>query len=100
MDTWRRRIRRLASALIAAGAALFSACSSTETSVTAPSSDRCQLNVSGTPSTFGAPGGDGAVTIATARDCTWSITTDASWVAISGDRAGQGEATVSYRVSV
>jgi len=54
MGLMRRRIRPLVPAFIAAGALLFSACSSTETSLTAPSGDRCQLNVSGAPSTFGS----------------------------------------------
>jgi hypothetical protein len=95
----RCRTRRLVVALIAAAAALLAACSETETSLTAPTSDRCQMSVSSAPSTFGATGGQGAVTIATARDCTWSITTDATWLAIGGEHAGQGEATLSYNVS-
>ena len=95
----RCRIRQFVPVLIGAGAFLYAACSKTETSLTAPSSDRCQVNVSSAPSTFGATGGPGTVTIATARDCTWSITTDVNWVAISGERAGQGEATVSYNVA-
>src|SRR5439155_7116696 len=94
----RCQTRRFVPALVAA-AVLLSACSKTETSLTAPTSDRCQLNVNSAPSTFGATGGQGTVTIATARDCTWSIATDANWVAISGEPAGQGEATVSYSVA-
>src|SRR5262249_27291750 len=45
------------------------------------------------------PGGQGSLTITTARDCTWSVGTDATWVVIAGDHSGQGEATVAYSVA-
>jgi hypothetical protein len=82
-----------------ASACLACACTSTETSVTAPTVDKCQITVSGAPSTFGADGGTGAVAIVTARDCTWSISTTANWVALKGDHTGQGEASIPYTVA-
>jgi hypothetical protein len=39
------------------------------------------------------------VTVATARDCTWTLANDASWVSITGDRSGQGEASIAYSVA-
>ena len=80
--------------------AAFSACTSTETStsITSPSSDKCQIDVTNAPSAFEAGGGQGTVTIATSRDCAWSLTTSAGWVT-AGSAAGQGEATVSYSVA-
>jgi all-beta uncharacterized protein/uncharacterized protein DUF5666 len=94
------RNRILVAAIAAACAAFASnACSKTETSITAPSSDRCDLTATGTPVSFPPPGGQGSLTILTTRDCTWSVATDAGWVTIAGDRSGQGEATVRYTVA-
>lgn len=39
------------------------------------------------------------MTITTTRDCTWSIATDAAWVAIGGSRTGQGDASVAFTVA-
>jgi hypothetical protein len=74
-------------------------CSSSSTSVVAPTSDKCQISVSNNPSSFGAAGGGGSVTIATSRDCAWSIASEAPWVSIVGDHGGQGEAVVAYAVA-
>jgi len=90
MALMRRRIRPLIPAFIAAGALLFSACSSTETSPpVAPSGDRCQLNVSGAPSTVRCDGrrrgGDDWPPLVIAPG---PSPTDANWVAIGGARDG------------
>jgi all-beta uncharacterized protein/uncharacterized protein DUF5666 len=86
-------------ALGAAGACLAAACSKTTTSLTAPSSDKCQVSATTAPSSFAASGGQGSLTIATSRDCTWSVTSSANWVSIAGDRSGQGEASIPYTVA-
>ena len=80
--------------------ATFSACTSTETStsITSPSSDKCQIDVTNAPSAFEAGGGQGTVTIATSRDCAWSLNTSAGWVT-AGTATGQGEAKVTYSVA-
>ena len=82
-----------------AAACLAAACTSTQTSVTSPSSDKCQVGVIIEPSSFGATGGSGTVTITAARDCTWSISTNAGWIAINGSAQGQGAASISYTVA-
>jgi hypothetical protein len=83
--------------MVAVGAA---ACHSAQTSVTGPTADtKCQVTASSTPQSFNASGGTGSVTIAAARDCTWSIATTANWMSIGGQRSGQGEASVSYTVA-
>jgi hypothetical protein len=74
-------------------------CTSSETSVTAPSTQKCQVTASGSPSTFPAGGGSGTVAVSAARDCAWSLSVDAGWVTISGDRSGQGDASVSFSVA-
>src|SRR5205814_2098646 len=94
-----RCTQRFAIAALAAVAGAFTAasCSQTETSITAPSDggSRCQVTATPTPPSFPPPGGQGSVTIATTRDCTWSIATNAAWVWIASERTGQGEATVA-----
>ena len=92
------RIYAYAAASIAALAAV-AACSSTQTSMTAPTADKCQVSASSSPSAFAAGGGQGSLNITTARDCTWSITTEAAWVSIPGEKGGQGEASVAYSVA-
>ena len=85
--------------IIVGGAAIgFFGCSQTETSLTAPSSARCAVSAAAAPASFSASGGQGTLTISTERDCTWSVTTDANWVAVGGEHSGQGEATLSYSV--
>jgi all-beta uncharacterized protein len=97
-----RCVRMSVGLLIAVlAASLFEACSSSETSVaTAPSSSsRCQINVSAPSSSFNAAGGSGTVGVSTERDCTWTVTTDVGWVSITGNRDGQGDASVAYTVA-
>ena len=77
----------------------FPGCTSSETSLTAPTSDKCQISVTNSRGLFTASGGNGVVTISTSRDCPWSITTTASWVSLSGDHGGQGESLVQYVVA-
>ena len=94
----RCRLRPLAATFGLALACLHSACSSTQTSVSAPSADKCQVNASSVPSAFAASGGSASLAITAARDCTWSIAVDAGWVSIA-DRAGQGDASIPYSVA-
>jgi all-beta uncharacterized protein/BACON domain-containing protein len=100
-ELMRCEIHTLTALTVACVTVIATACSKTETSITAPSaaSDRCNLTVTVNPASFPPPGGQGSLTITTARDCTWSVASDAQWVAIGGDSSGQGEATVAYSVA-
>lgn len=89
---------RFAGLLITIAAGFHLSCSSAETSTTAPTSDRCQVSVTNSTSSFTATGGTGTVSVTTARDCTWSASSGASWLSI-GAASGQGEATISYNVA-
>jgi all-beta uncharacterized protein/BACON domain-containing protein len=86
-------------AIAVAGACALAACTSSQTSTTAPGADKCQVAVTGTASTFPAVGGGGTLSVTTARDCSWTVATDAAWVSIDGARAGQGSAQVPYTVA-
>src|SRR4051812_25532606 len=91
---------RMSAVAVAAGALVsLAACSSTQTSLNAPTADKCQVSASSSPSAFAAAGGQGSLAITTARDCTWSISTEAGWLSLSGDRSGQGDASIPYAVA-
>ena len=93
------RTKALAIGVAAASIALSLSCTSAQTSVTAPSDSKCQVQVSNSTSSFPASGGTGTVTVSTTRDCTWTVTSDASWVSIGGSSSGQGNAAVTYSVA-
>jgi hypothetical protein len=95
----RCRLRNVAFLLGLSGTAAFLACSKTTTSLSAPTVDKCQVSVSSVPSSFAATGGQGSLTIATERDCTWSIKAEAPWVSLGAEAAGQGEASIPYTVA-
>ena len=78
----------------------LAACTSTQTStdVAASPTQKCQFHVSTSPSTFPEGGGSGSLAIDTTRDCTWSVTSNASWVSVPNAN-GQGGASVSYSVA-
>ena len=92
--------KAVAAAIAAVGAMSASACTKTETSITAPSDapDRCDVTVTSSANSFPSPGGKGSLTITTARECTWSVASNASWVALGG-ASGQGEGTIPYTVA-
>src|SRR4051812_24670698 len=95
------RGRHIFLAVVVLASSVTIACTSAETStaITSPSSNKCQINVSNAPSSFGAGGGQGTLTINAARDCAWSISVNANWVSLSGPASGQGDASVSYSVA-
>src|SRR5215467_4801158 len=72
--------------------------SQTSTSVTAPISAKCQVQVGSPVTEFTADGGKGTLAIAATRDCSWSVSTSANWVAVA-NAAGQGDASVPYTVA-
>jgi hypothetical protein len=51
------------------------------------------------PARFGADGGDGTLSITTNRECSWSASSTDSWVQLGAQSSGQGNATVTFRVS-
>ena len=68
-----------------------------ETSVSevavAPSGVRCQTSV-GSPPEFPPGGGSVTVAVTAARDCVWSLSSEASWIQVSPS-SGQGESEVT-----
>jgi hypothetical protein len=74
-------------------------CTSSSTSVTAPTSSKCAISVSTSPSSFTANGGSGTVSVVTERDCTWTAASDAAWISLGSTSNGQGEASIPYSVA-
>jgi hypothetical protein len=70
------------------------ACGSTSvTQVSGPDNIRCQTTL-GTAPTIPAAGGRVTVGVVAARECTWSATSEASWIQVS-PASGQGEASLT-----
>src|SRR5512134_82823 len=74
---------------LAACVAFCAACGSAATSVVGPSDSRCGVTLSLDPPTIGGGGGTGTLTIATARECPWEITTSGDWLRVTGPERGQ-----------
>jgi hypothetical protein len=76
-------------------------CTSTQsstTTLTAPSVQKCQVQISTSTTQFPENGGTGSLTLITTRDCSWSAAVSENWIALTNP-SGQGEATVSYSVA-
>jgi ribosome-associated protein YbcJ (S4-like RNA binding protein) len=56
------------------------------------------VTLAASPSTIGASGGTGQVTVGVSRECTWDARAEADWIALTPTH-GQGEATVGYTAS-
>ncbi len=79
--------------------AAVAACGSTTVSeLSSPSNQRCASSVTGVPGSVTAGGGEFAATVATARECAWTVETDAAWVQIT-PHTGQGETAVAVMVA-
>ncbi len=95
------RLPFLTAATVAATLAAISpvACTSTTTSATAPSNSKCQVTAAAAPQQFTAAGGTGQLTITAARECAWSVDSLVGWVAVTGERSGNGSATLPFTVA-
>ena len=61
-----------------------------------PTPQVCAYTLVADPDDFDRDGGNGRLTIATAAGCTWTIKTDATWVAVEGPVQGEGPATLKF----
>ena len=88
----KRPVAILIAAVIAAGCGDTSV---TEVAV-APTAVRCQTSVAAPPSAFPSGGGSVKVTVTAARECSWSLSSEASWIQVSPSSGqGESEATVT-----
>jgi hypothetical protein len=82
-----------------AAAALASACGSASTSVVAPTTEKCQISVTGFTGAFGAAGGNGSATIDAARECGWAAAVQTGWISLSPPTSGTGVGKVTFSVA-
>ena len=77
----------------------IAACSSASESVTSPSAVKCAVTATAAPTSFSAAGGDGTLTVSTARECQWTVAAAGNWIQLSGSTQGQGETTMPFKVT-
>jgi hypothetical protein len=78
------------------------ACSGTSSSISvnAPTAAKCEVAVeNATRDAAPADGISSTLAISTNRDCTWSASTSAAWIAITSATTGQGSETLTYKVA-
>jgi hypothetical protein len=85
--------------LIVLLAAAAASCTSSNTSVSAPSITRCGVTVINSMESAPAAGGAGTLTVSAARDCTWAASNTATWIALTSATNGQGDGSITYRVA-
>jgi hypothetical protein len=59
----------------------------------------CSYSISPTSANVGATGGSGTVSVATQAGCSWTASSNASWIAITSGASGSGNGTVAYSVA-
>jgi hypothetical protein len=59
----------------------------------------CRYDLTPPGESFGAAGGEGAVTVAALEGCQWSAASQAPWLSIIGGASGTGHGTVRYRAA-
>lgn len=60
----------------------------------------CLVSLSPSSQSFSSTGGIGTVAVTIPNDCTWTATSDASWISITDGAHGAGSGIVSYSVSL
>ena len=104
-----QRMRELARGLIcyralplvaALSTAAIVGCGESESSVTtAPTPQKCQVALAVSSPSIGPDGGMGTVTVTTAPECPWDVSTAANWLSGMSPTSGQGSSTVEFRVA-
>lgn len=83
--------------LAAFAAVILSACGSSATTSTGPSPlERCSLTLNMGEQNFPADGGSGAIAVTAARECTWTVTVDGTWLSVKSGQSGQGDGRVEF----
>jgi hypothetical protein len=91
--------RAFGTVIAAVATAASVACGSTSSNTVAgPSPAKCQLTATNSTPTFTATGGQGAIVVQAARECTWTAAAQVAWVALMPPNDGQGDSTLKYNV--
>jgi len=79
-------------------AAIAAACETSSTITQAPTPVKCQVTLAAPPM-LDADGGSGTLSIDTAAECAWDVSTTAEWITGLSPASGQGAGNVSFRVA-
>ena len=75
-------------------------CGATATTTSVgPTPEKCGITLPSTTRAIGAPGGAVSINVSTEPECTWSVTTQANWIAGISPAFGQGPAQVTAQVA-
>lgn len=74
-------------------------CGSSLRVTTGPTPTKCQVVLTAPSSVVAADGGAGTIAVATPPECTWSATTNASWITGLSPQSGQGSANIEFKVT-
>jgi len=61
--------------------------------------DPCVYSVTVQGQTFANSGGNSRATVTAANDCSWTATSDASWIFITSGNSGRGNGTIEFSVA-
>jgi hypothetical protein len=92
------RYERLLKCTAIAMALAASACTSASVSVS-PAPVKCQVSLATSTLAVNAEGGTRSVAVTTGRECSWSVSSEASWITIASSASGQGEGAAEFRVA-
>lgn len=60
---------------------------------------RCTYSIPPTSQSFSSAGGSGTVSVTAGRGCSWTATSNDSWITITSGSSGSGNGTVNYSVA-
>jgi Domain of unknown function (DUF5666)/Viral BACON domain/Putative binding domain, N-terminal len=95
----RARIHVAVLLVLHGGAVLLGCGGSATTGVTAPTvaAARCQPSFDHSPQSLGPQGGTGSIAVSVARECPWSASSSAAWLAITSGAQGQGDGSIAFK---
>ena len=80
-------------------AAVAGGCGSESAVTTVATPLKCQVTLAASSPSIGPDGGSGTVTITTAPECPWDVSTAANWLSGLSPTSGQGPSTVEFHVA-
>jgi hypothetical protein len=85
-------------AVIVLAALVVYGCETSSTVSQGPNPVKCQVTLA-TPPMMDAGGGSGSVAITTQPECAWDVSSNVNWISGFTPPSGQGDATVTFRVT-
>src|SRR5580765_463870 len=85
--------------VLAVALAAVSGCNSTSTVTTGPTPVKCTVALTLAQGTMDAAGGAGSVTVTTAAECTWNVSSTAGWISGFSPATGQGTGQIQFQVT-